>query len=245
MQRVAIIGPSGAGKSTLARLLVGAQAPTTGSVRLDDFEVTQWPDARRRQSIGYVPQDAELFPGTLADNICVFDPHPDDDAIVAAARAAQIHSHIVRLPDGYATAVSPRGNELSGGQKAQVALARAFYGRPSLVVMDEPNAHLDHDSEDAFLRTLARMKANGTTIVVVSQRRSVLKIADHIATINEGSIVSFEPNRGQWRARRTDDATARHAANSAFGDVKPEVSVGALPSTRADAAALNALRGSA
>ena len=219
---MAIVGPSGAGKSTLARCLSGATMPTTGSVRLDDFELSRWPDRRRRQSIGYVPQDATLFPGTIAENISGFAPTPDDDAIVAAARAADIHAQIVRLPEGYSTVVGQSGQELSGGQRAQVALARAFYAGPRVLVLDEPNAHLDQRAEEGFLRTVARLKSEGTAVIIVSQRRSVLKVADIVLTLNEGRVHSLADNRGQWRARRTD---AREPD-------KDEVRVDELPSTR-------------
>ena len=224
---MAVVGPSGAGKSTLARCLSGAVVPTTGSVRLDDFELTHWPDLRRRQSIGYVPQDGSLLPGTVADNVCGFSPAPDDDAIVAAARTADIHSQIVRLPDGYSTVIGQDGRELSAGQRPQVALARAFYAKPRLLVLDEPNAHLDQKAEDALLRTIARLKDEGVCIVVVSQRRSVLKVADCVLTLNEGRMVSLAENRGQWRARRDD---ARPAGAGAAG--KAQVRVDELPSTR-------------
>ena len=221
-QCLAVVGPSGAGKSTLAKCLAGATVPTTGSVRLDDFELTRWPDARRRQSIGYVPQDALLFPGTIAENICGFAPSPDDDAIVGAARAANIHAHIVRLPDGYSTPVGPGGHELSGGQRGQIALARAFYTNPRLLVLDEPNAHLDQGTEEALLATITRLKSEGVAVVIVSQRRSVLKVADTVLTLNEGRMLSCVANRGQWRARRGDGATA----------AKGEVRVGELPASR-------------
>ena len=222
---LAVVGPSGAGKSTLAKCLSGAVVPTEGSVRLDDFELTRWPDLRRRQSIGYVPQDAMLFPGSIADNICGFVSRPDDDAIVAAARSAGIHERIVRLPEGYSTQVGPGGDELSGGQRGQIALARAFYARPRLLVLDEPNAHLDQGAEDLLLRTIAGLKSEGVAVVIVSQRRSVLKVADRVLTLNDGRVVSLAGNRGQWRARRGDPAP----------EPKSEVRVNDLPSSRSPA----------
>ena len=221
---VAVVGASGAGKTTLARCLAGALEPTRGQVRLDDFELSRWPDRRRRESIGYVPQDATLFSGTIADNVSGFAARPDDDAIVAATRAAAVHDAVVRLPEGYGTHVGPGAHELSGGQRSQVALARAFYARPRLLVLDEPNAHLDQPSEDALLRAVARLKSEGVSVVIVSQRRSVLKVADRVLSLEDGRMVSCVENRGQWRARRDD---ARPA------EPKREVGVGRLAAQRA------------
>ena len=230
---LAIVGPSGAGKSTLAKCLSGAIAPTTGSVRLDDFDLARWPDVRRRQSIGYVPQDSVTFPGTIAENIAGFSATPDDDAIVAAARAADIHAHVVRLPEGYSTLVGPSGHELSGGQRGQIALARAFYANPRVLVLDEPNAHLDQAAEEGFLRTIARLKSEGVAVIVVSQRRSVLKVADTVLTLNGGRVVSFVANHGQWRARRGDGAEPGkpESGRAEFG--KAELRVSDLPVARA------------
>ncbi len=225
---LAIIGPSGAGKSTLAKLLSGAISPTEGSVRLDGFELSQWPDERKGQSIGYVPQDASLFPGSIAENISRYELSLDEDAIISAARKANVHKQIVKLPEAYATLVGPGFHEMSGGQKQQLSLARAFFAKPRVLVLDEPNAHLDQKAEDALLTSLSEARNDGVSSIVVSQRRSILKIADYVLTLNEGQVVSYRPNEGQWRARRGDlpNQAAEVPANAM--PTKPEVLVEAL-----------------
>lgn len=225
---LAIIGPTGAGKSTLAKLLAGANRPTEGSIRLDGFELAKWPDDRKGESIGYVPQDSTLFPGTIAENICRYQPMPDEDQIIAAARKANIHQQIVKMPEAYATLVGPGYQDLSGGQQQQLAMARAFFAHPRVLVLDEPNAHLDQAAEDSLLRSLAIARENGVSSIVVSQRRSILKVANFVLTLNDGEAVSFKENHGQWKARRGDE-TANAPAISPDGMMaKPEVLVTAL-----------------
>ena len=225
---LAVIGPSGAGKSTLAKLLSGALQPSEGSVRLDGFELNLWPDDRKGESIGYVPQDSTLFPGTIAENISRYEAHPNEDAIISAARKANIHSQIVKMPEAYATMVGPGYHEMSGGQQQQLAMARAFFARPRLLILDEPNAHLDQKAEDSLLRSLAEAREDGVSSIVVSQRRSILKIADYVLTLNEGQVVSFKENHGQWRARRGDDRDEAPRSAQDRMPAKPEVLVEAL-----------------
>jgi ATP-binding cassette subfamily C protein len=228
-QILAIIGPSGAGKSTLAKLLTGSLKPTEGSVRLDDFELSTWPDDRKGESLGYVPQDSRLFPGTIAENISRYERYPDEDRIIQAAKKADIHSQIVKLPEAYATQLGADSQELSGGQQQQLSLARAFYANPRVLVLDEPNAHLDQQAEDALLRSLSLARDEGVSSLVISQRRSILKVADFVLTMRDGQVISFRENQGQWRARHSDDRQAKsnQVATSA-GSEKPEVQIHAL-----------------
>ena len=206
---LAIIGPSRAGKSAIARIVAGAVAPSEGAVRLDGHDPAPWTDARRTRMIGYVAQDAPLFPGSIADNIARFDPALDEERVLWAARFAGAHEMIADLPDGYATMV---GLEcaLGAGHRQLVALARALYARPRLLVLDEPNAYLDQHGEAHFLRMLTNARHEGMGSIVVSQRRSVLHVADYIATVNGGRLASFEENRGQWK-RRAGDQRRRDA----------------------------------
>ncbi|MEP0940741.1 MAG: type I secretion system permease/ATPase [Rhizobiaceae bacterium] len=228
-QILAIIGPSGAGKSTLAKLLTGALKPTEGSVRLDDFELTTWPDDRKGESLGYVPQDSRLFPGTIAENISRYERYPDEDRIIQAAKKADIHSQIVKLPDAYATQLGGDTHELSGGHQQQLSLARAFYAQPRVMVLDEPNAHLDQQAEDALLRSLSLARDEGVSSVVVSQRRSILKVADYVLTMRDGQVISFRENHGQWRARHSDGRSEKTSnVSSGGGGEKPEVQIHAL-----------------
>ena len=194
---LALLGPSGAGKSTLAKMIVGALEPTSGTIRLDGFDIDHWPDDQRGDAIGYVPQDIILFPGTIAENIARLEITPSDIKIVQAAKMAGVHEMIAKLPDGYSTYISPTSNALSAGQRQRIALARAFYSEPKVLILDEPNAHLDQISEKILLEVLANARAKGVAVLIVSQRRSVLKIADHAMVIEEGKITSIKVIRNK------------------------------------------------
>ena len=189
---VAIIGPSGAGKSTLARLLVGAIQPSKGNIRLDGFELDQWSDGVRGAAIGYVPQDIALFPGTIAENIARLDPAPDEQRIIDAALKSGVHELVARMPDGYQTLVGGAGISLSGGQRQRIALARAFYSDPKVLVLDEPNAHLDQEGEQLLMNALLTAQTQLLTIIVVTQRRSMLKAASHVLLLKDGRIAAFQ-----------------------------------------------------
>ena len=192
-EAVAVIGPSSSGKSCLARALVGVWSAASGSVRLDGATLDQWSASDRGRAIGYLPQDVELFDGTVADNIRRLDAAEDDDAVIAAAEAAGLDRVIRNLPDGYQTAVGPSGANLSGGMRQRIGLARALYGEPALVVLDEPNAHLDHDGELALSKAIEAGKARGQTFVIVAHRPGVVAAADKILILEAGRQRAFGP----------------------------------------------------
>jgi PrtD family type I secretion system ABC transporter len=185
---LAIVGGSGAGKTTLARLLVGVLKPSAGHVRIDGADILQYEPDALGAALGYLPQDVELFPGSVAENIARFGEGEVSDAVIAAARAAGAHDLILRLPQGYDTPVGEAGRFLSGGQRQRVALARALYGEPALVVLDEPDASLDAEGEDALVAALAGLKTRGAAVVVVTQRRRLLSVADKVLVMNDGHI---------------------------------------------------------
>lgn len=188
---VAVIGPSGSGKSTLARALVGVGAPVRGVIRIDGATLAQWNPLALGPSIGYLPQDVALFRGTVAQNISRFAAAPDSTRLIAAAREADVHELILRLPDGYETEVGDGGLMLSGGQRQRIALARALYGDPFLIVLDEPNSNLDTEGERALVRAIVRVRARGGIVVVIAHRPAVLQAADHMLVLNEGRMQAF------------------------------------------------------
>ncbi|TQV74449.1 type I secretion system permease/ATPase [Denitrobaculum tricleocarpae] len=192
-EALAVIGPSASGKSTLARLLVGAWPPDHGQVRLDSADLWQWDRVQLGHYIGYLPQDVELFNGTVFENIARFNEEADDESVVAAAMNAGAHEMILALPDGYNTAVGTGGRLLSGGQRQRIALARALYGDPALVVLDEPNASLDAVGEEALSQTIQRMKARGQTVVVIAHRPSAVTQADKVLVLDGGKVAAFGP----------------------------------------------------
>ena len=186
-QVVAVIGPSGSGKTTLARLLVGAVRPRAGTVRHDGADIRSWPPSRLGAAIGYMPQDVALFDGTVGENIARLAAL-DSEAVLKAARTAQAHDMILRLPQGFDTPVRDGGYQLSGGQRQRVALARAVYGQPALVVLDEPDASLDADGEQALLQCLRALREAGCTVIVITQRRGVLAAADKVVVMRDGAV---------------------------------------------------------
>ncbi|WP_201864282.1 type I secretion system permease/ATPase [Microvirga soli] len=188
-----IIGPSASGKSSLARMLVGVWPTWRGKVRLDGAALEQWNSEELGRSIGYLPQDVELFAGTVTQNITRFDPRPDPQAVVAAAKAAQVHDMILRLPEGYETQVGDAGAALSGGQRQRIALARALYGDPFLVVLDEPNSNLDAEGEQALTAAIQSVRARGGIAIVIAHRPSALASTDLVMVMAEGRVQSFGP----------------------------------------------------
>jgi PrtD family type I secretion system ABC transporter len=188
-----VIGPSGSGKSSLARALAGAWAAARGVIRLDNATLDQWEDDHRGRFIGYLPQDIELFTGTVAENITRFDPNADPDALIAAARAAGVHDTILRLPKGYEMEVGEAGRFLSGGQRQRIALARALYGEPFLVILDEPNSNLDAAGDKALAEAIGATRARGGIVILIAHRPSALAAVDQILVLNEGHVHACGP----------------------------------------------------
>ena len=185
-QGLGVIGPSASGKSSLARLLVGVWRPLRGGIRLDGAALDQWSEEVLGRHIGYLPQDVELFVGTVAENISRFDTSGDPGKVLAAAEAAGVHDLIVGLPKGYDTELRGAGLGLSVGQQQRIALARALYGEPFLVVLDEPNANLDREGEAALTRAILGVRQRGGIVIVVSHRPSALASVDTILIMNQG-----------------------------------------------------------
>ena len=185
-----ILGPSGSGKSTLCRLIVGAWRPTAGQVRLDGADVTTLDPDRLGDHIGYLPQTIELFPGTIAQNIARMR-QCDDAAVTEAAMLADAHEMILQLPDGYDTEVGDHESCLSGGQKQRIGLARALFGEPALVILDEPTSHLDGDGEQAVRNSMIELKKRGRTVVIVTHKPSALRTADRLLVLKEGGIAAL------------------------------------------------------
>jgi len=188
-----VIGPTASGKSSLARMLVGVWAPGRGTVRLDGATLDQWSPEALGRHVGYVPQDVELFDGTVAQNISRFDEPSDADAIIAAAHAAGVHDLIINLPDGYETMIGDHGSALSAGQAQRIALARALYRDPFLVVLDEPNSNLDAEGDEALTRAILGLRARGAITIVVAHRPSAIAGVDYILIMAKGRQQQFGP----------------------------------------------------
>jgi PrtD family type I secretion system ABC transporter len=190
---VGVIGPSGSGKSSLIRGLVGVWAPVRGKVRLDGAALDQWSSDALGRHVGYLPQDVELFGGSVAQNICRFDPDAKSDAIIAAAKEAGVHEMIIKMREGYDTQVGEQGTALSAGQAQRVALARALYGNPFLIVLDEPNSNLDSEGDEALTRAVRAARERGAIVVVVAHRPIGIEGVDQLLVLKDGRMQAFGP----------------------------------------------------
>lgn len=192
-QVLGVVGPSAAGKSTLASLIVGLNKPTAGTIRLDGADVFSWPSDDLGRYIGYLPQEVELFGGPIRDNISRLDPDASSKSIIAAADLAGLHDLIQHMHKGYDTEVGDQGMLLSGGQRQRVGLARALYGDPLLVVLDEPNASLNSQGEDALIAAIQACKERGAAVILIAHRPSILKATDKIMILQNGIIQRVAP----------------------------------------------------
>ncbi|MEM1154283.1 MAG: ATP-binding cassette domain-containing protein, partial [Pseudomonadota bacterium] len=191
-EQVGIIGPSAAGKSTLARGMLGIWPTAAGTIRIDGAEASSYSREELGPHIGYLPQDVELFDGSINENIARFG-EVDAERVVQAAKEAGVHELILQLPEGYDTIIGQTGGVLSGGQRQRVGLARALYGEPSIVLLDEPNSNLDDQGEKALLNAIGLLRKRSCTTVVISHRRGVLSNVDKLMVMNDGAIVAFGP----------------------------------------------------
>jgi ATP-binding cassette subfamily C protein len=233
-EALAIVGPSGSGKSTLARILVGCLLPTAGKVRLDGTELRNWDRRQFGEYTGYLPQEVELFPGSIKDNVCRMRRDLPDDKIYSAAVISGVHDMICQLPNGYETVLERNGAPLSGGQKQRVALARAFFGEPAMVVLDEPNSNLDAAGEQALTDTLIRAKQKGVTTIVITQRPALLNIVDKVLILRAGRADAFGPPKDVLRrVLSTKPATAQPLSATAC---QPSAAVTQEPAAKVEEA---------
>jgi len=193
-EMLGVIGPSASGKTTLARLLLGIWQPQSGHIRLDGADISQWPRGQLGPYVGYLPQDVELFSGTIAENIARMGA-VDSDMVVRAAQEAKAHDMILRLPQGYETQIGDGGAVLSGGQRQRIGLARALHGDPRLVVLDEPNANLDREGEIALVAALTSLKRRGATVIIIGHRPSMMALTDKLAVLHDGQLKAFGPSQ--------------------------------------------------
>ena len=231
---IAMLGPSGAGKSTLCRLLVGIGSPSTGKIRLDGSEISHWNPVQLGKHIGYLPQDVELFSGTISENIARMG-QVEDKQVFKAAKLAHAHDMIQTLPEGYNTQIGEAGMRLSAGQRQRLGLARAVYGAPHLVILDEPNANLDEAGESALAATVGKLKRWGAGVIVVGHRPSTLAQADKVLVIKDGCVAMFGPREHILRelqrlrepAATREEPGPRPAANPFGSKREPALGVGA------------------
>jgi len=217
-EALGVIGPSASGKTTLARLLLGVWRPNAGTVRLDGAEVYNLPGDTFGRYVGYLPQDIELFDGSVADNICRFAEDANAPAIVKAAKAADVHELILNLPRGYETRVGEGGASLSGGQRQRIGLARALYGDPVFVVLDEPNANLDAAGDAALTRAILGLKQHGATVVVMAHRPSAIAAVDKLLILRDGQVQDFGSRKDVFARNRVQTAASRLTVVNASGE---------------------------
>lgn len=210
---IGIIGPSASGKSTLARAMVGIWPTQVGKMRLDGVDIFQWNKLEVGPAIGYLPQDVELFDGTIAENICRFG-EADSEQVIAAARACGVHDMILHFPKGYDTPIGEAGGVLSGGQRQRIALARAIYGTPALIVLDEPNSNLDDLGEAALVSAVIEMKRKGSTVILITHRTSVLRAVDKLMLLREGQVNAFGPRDEVLKAIAASAQQAQQVAQA-------------------------------
>lgn len=210
----AVLGPSGSGKSTLARAMMGIWPDVTGEVMLDDLPLASWNRLELGPYVGYLPQDIELFEGTIAENIARFT-EVDPDKVIAAAKSTGLHAMILRFPKGYDTPIGEAGNQLSGGQRQRIGLARAVYGCPKFIVLDEPNANLDDAGEAALYAAVRQLKASGVTVVLITHRPGAIAVADQILILRDGQVAAYGARDAVIAALQTRQAPAGAAAVAA------------------------------
>jgi ABC-type protease/lipase transport system fused ATPase/permease subunit len=209
---VGVIGPSGAGKSTLVRVLSGVWPVAGGFVRIDGSDIRDWNAPELGQHVGYLPQDIELFSGTVAQNICRFREDATEDDIIGAAKLAGVHELIQGLPQGYNTMIGENGSALSGGQRQRLGLARAVFGLPPLVILDEPNSNLDFAGESSLINAVIALRDVQVTVIFITHKMSMLSQADKVLVLNAGQVQAFG-EREEVLAAVAQANVAKHAPN--------------------------------
>ena len=220
-QVLAVVGPSAAGKSSLVKLLLGVWRPAAGSVRLDGVELADWSHDERGPLVGYVPQEIEFFEGTVAENVARLG-EVNPEWVVAASRLIGMHEAILAMPQGYDTKLGDTGFALSGGQRQRLAIARAVYGMPKYVVMDEPNSNLDEVGEAALVHTIETLKAQGSTVVLTTHRPRLVSVVDRMLVLRAGKQVAFGPAQDILEAVRKLQVVAAKPAEAAPSEASTE-----------------------